>query len=90
MKTLKKRVCLALTLVLMLSMILPGTANAAVISDHPLSESERRELEHQPRTRKKARTNLTTLTLTKWRASPFLKMPPQPYMAHTERMASYW
>ena len=29
-------------------MILPGTANAEVISDHPLSESERRELEHQP------------------------------------------
>ena len=48
MKKLKARVCLALTLVLMLSMILPGTANAAVISDHPLSESERRELERQP------------------------------------------
>lgn len=48
MKALKARVCLVLSLVLMLSMILPGTANAAVISDHPLSERERRELEHQP------------------------------------------
>lgn len=48
MKKLKARICLALSLVIMFSMILPGTANAAIISDHPLSQSERQELENRP------------------------------------------
>lgn len=48
MKTLKTRICLFLILALMVSVVLPVAASAAIISDHPLSESERRALAQQP------------------------------------------